>query len=205
MRILLVLVVLSLAGAAKADTLRGAELVEALRGGGYNIYFRHAETDWSQSDRLTAAGEWTSCDPSRMRQLADKGHETARRIGAAFRRLAIPVGAVFSSEYCRSYETARAMALGEVTKSREIMNMRAADFLGGRDAVTRRAKAMLAIPPAEGTNAVLVAHGNLMRAATGAYTGEAGAVVLRPDGESFVLVAEVLPADWAELAETYAE
>lgn len=194
------LLALLCATAARADTLSGAELVAALRGGGYNIYFRHAETEWSQSDKLTEAGAWASCDPARMRQLADNGRETARRIGDAFRRLGIPVAKVKSSEYCRSYETAREMGLGPVEKSREIMNLRAADFLGGRDAVTERAKRALAQVPTDG-NTVLVAHGNLMRAATGAYTGEAGAVVVRPDGESFVPVAVLMPADWQALAQ----
>jgi hypothetical protein len=30
--------------------LRGAELLTALRAGGYVIYFRHTDTDWSQKD-----------------------------------------------------------------------------------------------------------------------------------------------------------
>jgi hypothetical protein len=33
-----------------APMLRGRELVEALRGGGYVVYFRHATTDSSQAD-----------------------------------------------------------------------------------------------------------------------------------------------------------
>ena len=47
------------------------ELVQSLRKGGYSIYFRHAKTDWTQQDQISQAGDWTSCDPKRMRQLAD--------------------------------------------------------------------------------------------------------------------------------------
>jgi hypothetical protein len=48
---------------APAAELEGKALVEALQDGGYNIYFRHAPTDWGQHDRVEAAGDWTSCDP----------------------------------------------------------------------------------------------------------------------------------------------
>ena len=62
-------------------------LVQALRGGGYNIYFRHAQTDWMQDDRINVAGDWTSCDPSRMRQLSQDGRQTSKAIGVAVRLL----------------------------------------------------------------------------------------------------------------------
>ena len=67
------------AAASAQDRLAGQALVDALRGGGYNIYFRHAATDWSQTDRVAAAGDWESCDPARMRQLSAEG----RRVAAA--------------------------------------------------------------------------------------------------------------------------
>ena len=72
---------------APAAELEGMALVEALQEGGYNIYFRHAPTDWGQHDRVEAAGDWTSCDPAEMRQLSSEGRATARRIGEAIRAL----------------------------------------------------------------------------------------------------------------------
>ncbi len=42
---------------ATSQELAGAELVEALRLGGYNIYFRHAETDWGQNDNVNDFGD----------------------------------------------------------------------------------------------------------------------------------------------------
>ena len=38
--------------------LTGKALVQELRAGGYNVYFRHAATDWSQSDHIREAGDW---------------------------------------------------------------------------------------------------------------------------------------------------
>jgi phosphohistidine phosphatase SixA len=181
-------------------------LVDALRKGGYVIYFRHAATDWSQNDQVTAVGDWTSCEPSRMRQLSDQGRAAARRIGEAIQRLDIPVGRVLSSEYCRARETAQLMDLGPVTATRALMNMRVAEMVGGRAAVVARARAELARAPEPGTNTVLVAHGNLMRAASGAYTGEAGAVVFEPLGEkAFRQVRVLAPESWQQFAETFAQ
>jgi broad specificity phosphatase PhoE len=190
--------------ATAQDRLSGESLVEALRQGGYVIYFRHAATDWSQDDHLTVEGDWTSCDPGRMRQLSDQGRSQARRIGAAIRRLEIPVGRVLSSEYCRARQTAEFMELAPVKPTTDIMNMRAAHLVGGREAVIERARMQLGRPPDNETNTLIVGHGNLMRAATGAYTGEAGAGVFEPLGDgNFQLVAQVVPDQWTQLAEKF--
>lgn len=203
--LLIALAVVVAAAASAQDRLSGQALVDALREGGYNIYFRHAATDWSQTDRVAAAGDWKSCDPARMRQLSAEGRAVAGAIGEAFRRLEIPVGRVVASEYCRARQTAHHMRLGAVRATRAIMNLRAAALLGGREAVVARARDALGTPPPEGTNAVYVAHGNLMRAVTGAYTGEAGAVVLAPQGGGrFRLVAQLDPEDWERLARRHA-
>lgn len=199
--------VVALGGPAGAQEPADGALIEALRGGGYTIYFRHAQTDWRQNDKVESVGDWTSCDPREMRQLADSGRATARRIGRAIRALKIPVDTVLSSEYCRAAETARLLDLGLVMTTRDIMNMRAADFVGGRDAVIRRAQSVLSRPPPPGANVVIVGHGNLMRAATGVYAGEAGSAVFAPASESdagFALVAELSPADWTRLATRFA-
>ena len=180
--------------------LAGRELLDALRNGGYSIYFRHAPTDWSQNDNVDKAGDWTSCDPGRMRQLSDRGREVAVRIGRTIEELDIPVGEVLSSEYCRAVETARLMDLGEVTSTRSLMNMRVAGMVGGREEVVRRARELIGTRPAQGSNTVMVAHGNLMRAATDTYAGEAGAAVFEPEGNGrFSLVARIDPQQWREL------
>jgi len=183
-----------------------AALVQALRGGGHTIYFRHAETDWSQQDHVSKPGDWTSCDGTKVRQLSDIGRETARRVGEALRALKIPVGRILSSEYCRAVETGKLMAVAPIETTLDIMNMRAAELVGGRDAVIARARTVLATPPPAGTNVIITAHGNLSRAATGAYPGEAGAGVFIADGKAahgFRLVAELTPADWARLAQRF--
>lgn len=181
-------------------------LLEALRAGGHNIYFRHVATDWSQSDRVLEADDWLSCDSTRMRQLSAAGRAAARDIGNAIRRLQIPVGEIFASPYCRTMETARLFALGPVRDSIEVMNLRAADYFGGRAAVIASAQKLLATPPSGKGNRIIVAHGNLAREATPVYPAEGEGLVFRLDGlGGFVLLGRLTSDAWARLADFGAE
>ena len=201
------ILVVGAAPAAQAQELAGATLVKALRGGGYNIYFRHTTTNWDQDDHVDVAGDWRSCDPQEMRQLSPQGRDMARRIGAAMTELRIPVAHVLSSEYCRAAETAQLLNLGPVTQTSDIVNLRSAEFTGGNDAAVRRAQAVLSQAPAAGSNTVIVGHGNLMSAATGVTAGEGGSAVYRPAPGSergFELVARLTAEDWEKLAASFA-
>lgn len=192
-----------LGGGAGAAELAGEALVRALRAGGLTMYFRHAQTDWSRDDHIAKHGDWKSCDPRKMRQLSDTGRETAKRIGRALAALKVPVGRVLSSEYCRAAETVRLMAIGPVTTTTDIMNLRAADFVGGRDAAVGRLRRLLAAPVASGANVVIGAHGNLIQTATGVYPDEAGGAVFRASSNAehgFEVVARIAADDWAQLA-----
>lgn len=201
--LLLVALLLVVFPAPAAETLAGESLVRALRDGGYNIYFRHAQTDWSQQDRIEEEGDWKSCDPSRARQLSEAGRATARAIGEAIRALDIPVGRVLASPYCRAVDTARLMELGPVETTTAVMNMRAAEYVGGRDTVIETARELLSTPPPAGANTVVAAHGNVARAATPVYPGEAEGVVFRPEGNGeFSFIGRLTPEQWTELAAT---
>ena len=183
--------------------LAGADqaLVDALRNGGHVIYFRHARTEWSQHDQVTGPGDWTSCDPARMRQLSDEGRRRARAVGQAMRELGIPVGAVYSSPYCRCVETAELLDLGPVTTTRDILNARAAEYIGGRDTLRRTARSRLATRPPEGTNTVLVAHGNVFLLAAGERPPEGGAAIVRPRGDRrFDVLGTITAEAWIALA-----
>lgn len=191
-----------------ADTAEISDevLVDRLRGGGFNLYFRHVATDWSQSDDLQSAGDWRSCDPARMRQLSNSGRAEAQAIGKAMRELKIPVGEVLASPYCRTVETARLMGLGEVKFTTDVMNLRAEHYFGGRDAIVATARRLLATPPAAGANRVIVAHGNVAREATPVYPGEGEGIVFVPDGNGgFQVLDRVSPERWTRLLAGFAE
>jgi len=189
------------AAAQSTAEIKGQALVAALREGGYNIYFRHAATDWSQSDQVSREGDWASCDSGRMRQLSEAGRKTAGAIGKSLRTLQIPIGKVFASPYCRTVQTARYMQIGSVETTTDIMNMRVAEYFGGTSIIAERTRRRLAMLPKEGTNTVLVAHGNVLVTATGVYPQETEAIVFRPNGNgSYSFVARISPQEWTHLA-----
>jgi len=202
--VLLALVLaLPIIGGARAEGLSGTALLETLRAGGVTIYFRHAQTNWNQSDRAETADHISSCAPERMRQLSAEGRETAKRIGAAIRTVGLAITSVRSSPYCRARETVELMQIGDVVPSPDIMNLRSAGFFGGRDAVIRRIREIFAAPVPAGKITVIAAHGNLVRDSTGVYPGEAGSVVLRskPDApHGFEVVGKLTAEDWTRLA-----
>ena len=195
------IVLFDFAAAQTATGLVGRALVEELRKGGYNIYFRHAATDWSQNDRVSKTGDWKSCDTSKMRQLSETGRQVAGAVGEAMRTLHIPIGAVLASPYCRTVETARNMNLGLVETTTDIMNLRVAEYFGGTAAIAEHTRRRLSMLPPAATNAVLVAHGNVLVNATDVYPQEAEAIVFRPEGNgTWTFVARILPQEWIRLA-----
>lgn len=198
--LLAILLLVSPAGADQTSLLSGNALVETLRAGGLNIYFRHVATNWSQSDDLRQWDDWSNCDPARMRQLSDDGHADAVAIGNALRKLEIPIAQLLASPYCRTLETARLMNLGPARPSTEVMNLRAAEYFGGRDAIVASAQRLLSSEPLAGHNRVIVAHGNVAIAATTTYPAEGEALVFEPAGDGgFNLIGRIEVKHWLGL------
>src|SRR3954465_14431199 len=75
--------------------------IMALKGGGYVLVMRHGAThqDQADTDPLNLA------NVTKQRQLNDAGRAKAREIGAAMKKLGIPVGQVTTSQYFRAIET----------------------------------------------------------------------------------------------------
>jgi len=202
------LVPLSIARAA-SDTnsiLDDKALVAALREGGFNLYFRHEATDWSQSDKVKKADDWLSCDGANMRQLSNAGRKSATATGQSIKSLGIPIGKIMASPYCRTVETARLMRLGSVEPTTEVVNLRISEYFGGRVAIISTAQALLAKMPAAGTNNLIVAHGNVAQAATPVYPGEGEGVVFKPDAQGgFLVVGRLRPEDWIRISAAVVE
>lgn len=179
---------------APPNVIDGSELVQALRGGGHVLYFRHGITDLSTRDSDRASLD--NC--ATQRKLSDSGRKQMRDIGRQFERLRIPVGAVLASPYCRTLETAK-LAFGRVTPEPELAHTVTAD-----DATTRRRAGalsrMLATVPAVGSNTVIAGHTGNLQEATGIWPSPEGvAIVFKPDGRgSSQFVATIPPMRWAE-------
>jgi broad specificity phosphatase PhoE len=176
------------------NVIDGAELVQALRGGGYVLYFRHGTTDLSTRD-----SDRTSLDKcTTQRVLSDEGRRQMTGIGQQFQRLRIPVGIVLASPYCRTVETAK-LAFGRVTVEPELAHTVTADAL----TTQRRAQALstlLGTEPVGGTNTVLSGHTGNLQEATGVWPSPEGvAIVFKPDGRGAShYVATIPPARWAQ-------
>lgn len=186
-------------GVEQNEPLSGERLIEALRQGGYVIYFRHPTTDHDQADTDT----FNLDNLKKQRHLTDKGRQEARSVGAAFRKLKISVGSVSTSKFYRAVEAAKLFDVGEVTPMLELTEP---VNVSPNEAKRRGAflKKQLGIVPAEGKNAVLVGHRGCLQDAIGkdaVDVSEGEAVIFKPDGKgSFAQVARVKIAQWSEWA-----
>ena len=183
-----------LAQQAAARPLRGADLLAALRAGGFILYFRHADTDHSQSDQRTMNVE----DCTTQRNLTDRGRDHARAIGEAIRVLRIPIGVVIASPLCRTVETA-VLAFGAAEKSPALRE--GGPLPPGSPGRFPALRALLSTPVTLGANTAIVGHAYPYYALVGVqYLSEGEADVLRPRGADFEVVARVGLNEWRDLA-----
>ena len=165
-----------------------AEVLKLLREGGYVLYLRHTSTDFSQNDsRMTSFDDCAS-----QRNLTDQGRDEARAIGEHVKRLQIPIGEVLASPFCRTMETAR-LAFGRAKATSEVRGGPASDETGRYAAL----KKLLSTAIPKGQNLVISSHGNPFRAVAGPpYLAEGEIAVVRPEGETFSVVARIRLSDW---------
>ena len=92
-------------------------LGDQLRRGGVILVIRHAATDQSKPDQNPVDLD----DCRTQRNLSAAGRRDAKLIGQGVRRLEVRVGAVLSSRFCRTRETAK-LAFGRATISAALLN-----------------------------------------------------------------------------------
>ena len=172
--------------------LPAAQLLADLRHGGYVLYFRHAATDFSQNDEKMKRYE----DCADQRNLIDKGRADARAAAAAIRQLGIPIERVLASPFCRTVETAQ-LLFGRVEKMTEVRGGPAVSAESDRYVPLKK---ILATPVREGSNLVVVSHGNPFYSVAGPpYLAEGEAAIIRPLGADFQVVARVRIDGWEAL------
>jgi phosphohistidine phosphatase SixA len=176
-----------------APAQQSADLLAALRAGGHIIYFRHADTDHSQTDQRGMRLE----DCTTQRNLTDRGREHARALGEAIRALEIPIGAVLASPLCRTMETAT-LAFGTARPSPAVRE--AGPLAPGTPGRFPALRALLSTPVAAGTNTVVVGHAYpYFTLVGGQYLSEGEADVLRPRGGDFEVLARLGLKQWRDL------
>jgi phosphohistidine phosphatase SixA len=189
--VLSIIGILALSSAQAANPALG----EQLRRGGVILVIRHAATDQSKPDQ-----DPVDLDDCRtQRNLSAQGRRDARLIGQNVRRLKLRIGAVLSSRFCRTRETAR-LAFGRATISGPLLNTITSEHDAAWRRQIRAARALFGTKPAPGQITVLVTHGVVVGDVTGQTLEEGESLVFRPLGNSkFRLVGRILPRAWAAL------
>ena len=184
---------LLLLGPTAAPAQQSADLLAALRAGGHIIYFRHADTDHSQTDQRGMRLE----DCTTQRNLTDGGREHARELGEAIRALEVPIGAVLASPLCRTMETAT-LAFGTARPSPAVRE--GGPLAPGTPGRFPALRALLSTPVAAGTNTIVVGHAYpYFTLVGGQYLSEGEADVLRPRGGDFEVLARLGLKQWRDL------
>jgi hypothetical protein len=168
--------------------LQGAALVRALRDGGLVIYFRHTATDFSRNDQAMAHYE----DCANQRLLSEQGRNDAKAIGRRIAALKLPLGEIRASPMCRTMEHARLM-FAQATPTVAMRELTApGEYSGLRQLLSTRVPA--------GTNRWMVGHGTPFRTVAGPpQLAEGEAVVLKPAGDGWIVLARLMVNDWAAL------
>ena len=197
-RLFLLLVSFAASALAIAQDLKpapeGQALAQALRRGGYVIYFRHGATDFGQNDdRMTGYEDCAS-----QRNLTERGRADARAIGAAMRSLRIPVETVLASPFCRTRETAE-LIFGRANVDARVRGGPARSDDAERYAALR---GLLSTPVTAGTNLAIVSHGNPFVALAGPpYLAEGEAAIVEPLGKGeFRVVGKIRSDQWVDLS-----
>jgi phosphohistidine phosphatase SixA len=168
MRVMLCLILFLLPGAAAANDW------DALSQPGAIAVMRHALAPGTGDPASLTIG-----DCSTQRNLDGRGRDQARAIGQAFRDRGIAFDTVFTSQWCRTRETAELLGLGPVTEAPPL-NSFFGDF-STRDRQTAETRALIAANPGR---LMLVTHQVNISALAGRSTrsGEVLVIRLTPDG-----------------------
>ena len=176
------------------------KLAASMKQGGYVIVLRHGATNRDQADT----------DPlhrgnvASQRLLSAGGKDAAAHIGDSFRKLGLPLGKVYSSEFNRATETARLVSGKTFTTTPDITEGGLVVSPAENERRAKALKTMASTKPDAGVNTLIVTHKPNILDAFGEswFDGKEGeASVFKPDGSSgLVLIARVQAADWIKAA-----
>ena len=129
-------------------------------------------------------------DCKTQRNLDERGRTEARTLGERFRSRQVNVGAVLSSEWCRTRDTAR-LAFGAQVREEPAFNSFFGQSSASREAQTARARALITGWRGPGV-LVVVTHQVNITALTGAGAASAEGVVVRPLADGSLQVVATL-------------
>jgi phosphohistidine phosphatase SixA len=177
------------ATSAVAQALSGASLVDALKGGGYVLVVRNAQSPEAvPEERRRAPGNLEG-----EREIDPEGQGQVSVIAYSLRELDIPVGETLHGPAFRSRQSANYLGRGK---------LRSLDTLAETADAAALAQ-LAATAPAVGHNTVIVTHEALIEKAFARDArdiGNAETLVFRPRDGRAELVARLTFEDWAKLA-----
>ena len=137
-----------------------SKIAPMLKQGGYVLVLRHSATDDSQKDVYPFVFD----DMKKQRQLSDQGRKVAHEMGAAMKRLEIPIGQIYSSRLNRAIETGTLMSGAQITPLNELTDSGAggasamANPNGSNTKIGNAVRALVNKAPTIGTNNLLITH-----------------------------------------------
>jgi phosphohistidine phosphatase SixA len=171
-----------------------------MKQGGYVIVFRHGATNRDQADTDPLNHD----NVAKQRVLSTSGIDVAKQVGAAFKKLGIQFGNVYTSKFNRAVETGKLISGGEVSSILDITEGGLVVTPIENDRRAEALKKIAAVVPASGKNTLIVTHKPNIIDAFGKdwfEVKEGEASVFKPDGSGkAVLAARVQAVDWIKAA-----
>ena len=176
-----------------AETKSVAQLVSALQSGGHIIYMRHSITEHALEHQVTEV----LGDCSQQRNLSAEGRALATMIGNKITQLAIPIGQVYSSPYCRAKDTAD-LTFKQFDVASDLAFSFRKDEHESRQ-LGEKLRAMMLKTTLTADNTVFVGHTSNLRDGLGIWPKPEGVwVIFKKTEQGINYLGMIRPLEWAD-------
>ncbi len=179
-----------------AETRSVNELIERLQSGRYIIYIRHSKTRLDQRDMMS---DEVLDDCNNQRNLSYEGKMLATMIADKVKQLAIPIGQVYSSPYCRAKETAQ-LLFDKVNVEKQLAFSIAKSEIESKK-LGEQLRLMMIETPEGPENTVFVGHTSNLRDGLGIWPKPEGVwVIFKKTDSGIKYIGRISPAEWREMS-----
>ena len=131
----LIIIFISINSSIKADS--NQNVINELKRGGNLIFIRHAYAPGGGDPK-----NFDINDCKTQRNLSNSGRDQAKKIGSYFKKNNIPIGKVYSSEWCRCKETA-SIAFNDFETKSFLNSFFSSQFAKNKDLQMKRLKTFI--------------------------------------------------------------
>ena len=177
-----------------AETQSVSQLISGLQSGGYIIYMRHSKTSIDRKDQVL--GELGDC--STQRNLSYEGKVLATRIAQKIKQLAIPIGQVYSSPYCRAKDTAQLTFNKVIVEPTLAFSITKSQLESKR--LGEKLRLMMLETPVNSDNTVFVGHTSNLRGGLGIWPKPEGVwVIFKKTDSGIKYIGMISPIEWNDI------